>query len=102
MLIDNFYDWILTLIISGNCELEIKKVNFEKNIDCSLKKTLIIDITNNQYIGKFIIWDDNSCFLEILEIDSGKNILHERFEFNSLSELKSKYKTYLIKMENGK
>jgi hypothetical protein len=96
MLIDNFYDWALTLTIPDDSELEIEKVNFDKNPDSTLKKTIVIDIVNDQYIGKSVIWDDNSCFLEILEIDSEKNILHERFDFNNLKELKSKYKKYLI------
>ena len=100
MLIDDFRDWLLTLNILDNCELKIKKENFDTNIDSTLKNTIVIDIANSRYIGKFVAWDDNSCFIEILEIASGKSILHERFDFNNLNELKSKCKIFLTYFES--
>ncbi|WP_081296630.1 immunity protein TriTu family protein [Gilliamella sp. Choc6-1] len=93
MIIDEFYNWYLTLIPPNNCELEIQKINFGENIlDSILKRTIVIDITNDKYIGKFVVWDDNSCFFEIIEILSEKNVLHQRKDFNNLEELKILYK----------
>ena len=93
MIIDEFYNWYLTLISLDNCELEIHKINFSENIvDSILKRTVFIDMTNDKYIGKFVVWDDNSCFFEIIEILSEKNVLHQRRDFNNLEELKTLYK----------
>lgn len=93
MIIDEFYIWFLTLIPPNNCELEKQKINFGENIlDSTLKRTIVIDITNDNYIGKFVVWDDNSCFFELIEILSEKNVLHQRKDFNNLEELKTLYK----------
>lgn len=93
MIIDDFYNWILTLEVPIDCDLDIKQINFDGNtIESTLKKTIVIDVTNNKYIGKFVIWDDNSCFSELTEIDTGKDILHERLDFNNINELKLAYK----------
>ena len=93
MIIDEFYNWYSTLISLDNCELEIHKINFSEHIvDSILKRTVVIDMTNDKYIGKFVVWDDNSCFFELIEILSEKNVLHQRKDFNNLEELKTLYK----------
>lgn len=93
MIIDEFYNLYLTLISLDHCELEIHKINFSENIvDSILKRTVVIDMTNDKYIGQFVVWYDNCCFFEKIEILSEKNVLHQRRDFNNLEELKTLYK----------
>lgn len=97
MIIDRFYDWILTLEASTNCNWDVKAINFDNNniVDSTLKKTIVIDTTSNKYIGRFIAWDDNSCSSELIEIDTEKNILFERLDYTSLTELKYQFDTFI-------
>ncbi|MGG5508266.1 MULTISPECIES: immunity protein TriTu family protein [unclassified Myroides] len=92
IVLDEFYDWVLSLEVIDRLVIDIKKLNFNEKSNNSMKKTIVLDMENDFYIGKYIIWEDNSCFVELIEVDSENQILHERKDCCNLEELKSQYK----------
>ncbi|CCP08167.1 hypothetical protein BN440_3162 [Erwinia amylovora MR1] len=60
--------------------------------------SLVVDIDDENNIARFTAWDDNSCMLEVINIDSGDYIINERYETSGLEELISlfiKFKSLL-------
>ena len=97
MIIDDFYRWLLTLEFPAYCRVNIKKVNFENNAldHDGLKRTLVIDFDNDIIIGKFVVWDDNSCFTELIDGHSTESVIHERFDFKTIKELQMSFQSIL-------
>ncbi len=96
MIIHEFYDWLLVQSYSDEIKIDITPLHFNEVMDNEqLKETICIDIENDKYLGKFVIWDDNSCFYELMDIKTTSTILHDRIDFNSLNELKSIYNNFI-------
>ncbi|MCU5775255.1 hypothetical protein N5923_22900 [Erwiniaceae bacterium BAC15a-03b] len=52
-----------------------------------LSDSLVIDIDDDNNIARFTAWDDNSCMLEIIDIDNDGYIINERYDISNLQEL---------------
>lgn len=93
-IIEEFYSYLLKLNYYSDIEVEIRKINFDVS-ETHLKKAITIDCVNDKYIGRFTTWDDNSCVAEIIEVESEKDILLKRYDFDTLSQLKFYYQHFL-------
>ncbi|ATA90147.1 immunity protein TriTu family protein [Capnocytophaga stomatis] len=87
-----FRNWIYTKKIP-NLEMEIRCIHFEEGE--TRTKSIVVDITNKKYVGRFTMWEDNSCVMELIDIESENNILFDRFEFSEFDDFKAKYNELL-------
>ena len=96
MIVHEFYDWLQNQSYPDTINVDIKVLNLnETSIDNQFKKTICVNFENNSYIGRFIVWDDNSCFFELMKIETETTLLHDRIDFMSLAELKSIYGNFI-------
>jgi len=51
-----------------------------------LSNSLVIDIDDEDNIARFTAWDDNSCMLEIINLDTGEHIINERHEVSKIED----------------
>lgn len=49
--------------------------------------SIYVDIDNDINLGRVTLWDDNSCVMEILSIETGSCLFSERYEFTSFDEM---------------
>ena len=49
--------------------------------------SMYVDIDNDTNLGRVTLWEDNSCTMEILSIETGSYLFSERYEFASFNEL---------------
>lgn len=57
-------------------------------------ESLVVDIDIDKSIARFTVWDDLSCMLEIMDIDTEKYILNERRELSSDEEVIKAFKEF--------
>ncbi|MCC8466943.1 immunity protein TriTu family protein [Photorhabdus bodei] len=57
-------------------------------------ESLVVDIDTDKSIARFTVWDDLSCMLEIMDIDTEKYILNERRELSSDEEVIEAFKEF--------
>ena len=55
-------------------------------IDNELSSSVFINIDDANNIARFTVWDDNSCIMEAINIDSGEYIINERHEIKDLED----------------
>ncbi|MDV5353716.1 hypothetical protein QM201_02000 [Enterobacter asburiae] len=55
-------------------------------INNELTTSVVIDYDNEKVLARFIFWDDNSCMLEVMDINTGKYILNERHEVDGIKD----------------
>ncbi|EMI1450159.1 TPA: hypothetical protein ACKR0U_002050 [Proteus mirabilis] len=55
-------------------------------------ESLVVD--TDKSIARFTVWDDLSCMLEIMDIDTEKYILNERRELSSDEEVIKAFKEF--------
>lgn len=65
-------------------------------------ESLVVDIDTDKSIARFTVWDDLSCMLEIMDIDTEKYILNERRELSSDEEVIKAFKEFHSLLQNGK
>ncbi|AOR61102.1 hypothetical protein [Pectobacterium parmentieri] len=56
--------------------------------------SLVVDFEGENKIAKFTVWDDKSCMLEIILIDTEKYIINERAEFSDIAEIIKLFKKF--------
>ncbi|MFJ5359037.1 hypothetical protein [Pectobacterium sp. CHL-2024] len=56
--------------------------------------SLAVDFENESKIARFTVWDDKSCMLEVIGIDTGKYIINERKELSEISEIIESFKDF--------
>ncbi|GKV92364.1 hypothetical protein [Pectobacterium carotovorum] len=76
-------DWILS---NSTHQVEINKNEYT----CSL----VVDFEDENNIARFTVWDDKSCMLEVMDIDTEKYIINERREFSEISEIIESFKEF--------
>ncbi|WP_338803660.1 hypothetical protein WDV76_16530 [Xenorhabdus griffiniae] len=57
-------------------------------------ESLFVDIDTDKNIARFTVWDDLSCVLEILDVDTEKYIINERRELSSDEEVIESFKEF--------
>ncbi|WP_323637277.1 hypothetical protein [Pectobacterium polaris] len=77
-------DWILS-----NSEFQVKMNQAEYN------DSLVVDFENEDKIARFTVWDDKSCMLEVMLVDTGQYIINERNEFSEMSEVVVAFKRFV-------
>jgi len=56
--------------------------------------SMYVDIDNDTNLGRVTLWEDNSCTMEILSIETGSYLFSERYEFASFNELVEKFDNF--------
>lgn len=96
MIVHEFYDWLLAKSYTDKIIINVTPLHFnEVPVDEQQKETICIDIESDCYLGKFVVWDDNSCFYELMDIETATTILHNRIDFLSFDELVSIYDGFI-------
>lgn len=62
--------------------------------DEELTKSIIVDIDNDENLARFIFWDDNSCMLESMNVNTGEYILNERKDLSCFEEFIEAYRKF--------
>ncbi|MFD0710122.1 hypothetical protein C6H64_08785 [Photorhabdus luminescens] len=57
-------------------------------------ESLVVDIDTDKSIARFTVWDDLSCMLEILDVETEKYIINERRELSSDNEVIEAFKEF--------
>lgn len=64
--------------------------------------SMYVDIDNDINLGRITLWDDNSCVMEILSIETENCLFSERTELTSFDELVEKFDNfYSILLQTG-
>ena len=67
----------------------------EKSINNNeLSKSVVIDIDDEDNLARLIFWDDNSCMLEAMDVNTGNYILNERHDISHINEFVTLYKKF--------
>jgi len=64
-------DWISS---SSSCEVKYNNNYFTDS--------LVVDIDDDTKIALFTVWDDASCMLEIIDVETGNYIINKRRELS--------------------
>lgn len=56
--------------------------------------SMYVDIDNDTNLGRVTLWDDNSCVMEILSIETENCLFSERYEFASFDALVEKFDNF--------
>ncbi|MDE1485667.1 hypothetical protein KKJ06_20980 [Xenorhabdus bovienii] len=59
-----------------------------------LTESLVVDIEDERNIARFTAWDDRSCMLEIINVDTEQYIINERRELASDDEILEAFKEF--------
>lgn len=76
-------NWILS---HGNYEVKINKNDFTDS--------LVVDLETEKQIARFIVWDDKSCTLEIIDVNTEQYIINERRELSDTKEIIEAFKEF--------
>lgn len=63
-----------------------------------LTESLVLDIDTVDKIGRFTVWDDYSCLLEVMATDNGRYLLQRRQQRHSLSDLIADFEHFICAM----
>ncbi|KGA38964.1 hypothetical protein KU75_25570 [Pectobacterium odoriferum] len=56
--------------------------------------SLVVDFEDENNIARFTVWDDKSCMLEIINVDTEKYIINERRELSEITEIIESFKEF--------
>ncbi|ASN83547.1 immunity protein TriTu family protein [Pectobacterium versatile] len=76
-------DWILS---HGDYDVKINKNE--------LTDSLFVDFENESKIARFTVWDDKSCMLEIMDVNTEKYIINDRRELSETGEIIEAFKEF--------
>ena len=76
-------NWILS---HGDYEVKINSND--------LTDSLVVDFEDDNKIARFIAWDDKSCMLEIIDVNTGQYIINDRRELSDTSEMIETFKEF--------
>ncbi|WP_129544211.1 hypothetical protein [Serratia sp. 1D1416] len=82
-------DWILS-----NSHYEVKY-----NVN-DFTDTLVVDIDDDTKIARFSVWDDASCMLENIDVETGNYIINERRELSSEESVIEAFKEFVSLLKN--
>jgi hypothetical protein len=67
----------------------------EKSINNNeLSRSVVIDIDDEDNLARLTFWDDNSCMLEVMDVNTGNYILNERHDISHVNEFVALYKKF--------
>lgn len=73
------------------------KKNSSKKIDVinnKLSSSVVINVDDANNIARFTIWDDDSCVIEAININSGEYIINERHEIKAWGDFLRLFKKF--------
>ncbi|MFP1749730.1 immunity protein TriTu family protein [Lonsdalea quercina] len=82
-MLNKIKDWIL---LNSNYKVAINKNDYTDS--------LVFDFEDESKIARFTVWDDKSCMLEIMNIDTEKYIINERRELSGITEIIESFKEF--------
>ncbi|MFP1727874.1 hypothetical protein ACLED8_09915 [Lonsdalea quercina] len=82
-MLNKIKDWIL---LNSNYKVVINKNDYTDS--------LVFDFEDESKIARFTVWDDKSCMLEIMNIDTEKYIINERRELSGITEIIESFKEF--------
>ncbi|TKY81338.1 hypothetical protein R0L47_13020 [Pectobacterium polonicum] len=56
--------------------------------------SLVVYFEDENNIARFTVWDDKSCMLEIINVDTEKYIINERRELSEITEIIESFKEF--------
>jgi|GEM_PF-1882393 len=71
----NFSSWIST-----HFDYDVK-INHNDYTD-----SLVVEFESNDRIARFVLWDDKSCTMEVVDVSTEKYILDQRIELSDYTE----------------
>ena len=83
-MLNKIKDWIL---LNSNYKVVINKNDYTDS--------LVFDFEDESKIARFTVWDDKSCMLEIMNIDTEKYIINERRELSGITEIIESFKEFI-------
>lgn len=87
-MIRKFISYIKDKMSNQPCIYKIHEINEE------YVHSMYVDIDNDTDLGRVTLWDDNSCVMEIINIETENDLLCERYEFSSINELIEKFDNF--------
>ncbi|NUU69204.1 hypothetical protein HQN64_24415 [Enterobacteriaceae bacterium BIT-l23] len=76
-------NWILS---RGDYEIKINKNDFTDS--------LVVDFESENKIARFTVWDDKSCILEVMDVNTGQYIINDRRELSEMNEVLDAFKEF--------
>lgn len=86
-MIRKFISYIKEQINNQSCKYTIHE-------NTNYVHSMYVDIDNDINLGRVTLWDDNSCVMEISNIETENSMLCERYEFTSFDELIEKFNNF--------
>lgn len=56
--------------------------------------SLTVDIDDEKNVARFTAWDDNSCMLEIMNIDDGQYLINKRYQTSGLDKVIQRFMNF--------
>lgn len=69
----------------------VKPCTYEIHENVEHVHSIYVDVDNDVNLGRVTLWDDGSCVMEILDIETEQCLLFKRYEFASFDELVKKF-----------
>ncbi|MCR0999461.1 immunity protein TriTu family protein [Serratia rubidaea] len=76
-------NWILS---RGDYEVKINNNDFTDS--------LVVDFESENKIARFTVWDDKSCILEVMDVNTGQYIINDRRELSETNEVLDAFKEF--------
>jgi len=76
--------WILK-----NFDYDVK-INYNEYTD-----SLAVEFENKKKIARFVLWDDRSCMIEIIDVDMEKYLINERRELNDNLDVMDSFREFV-------
>ena len=76
-------NWILS---RGDYEVKINNNDFTDS--------LVVDFEGENKIARFTVWDDKSCILEVMDVNTGQYIINDRRELSETNEVLDAFKEF--------
>jgi len=86
-MIQKFSSYINELLDNQSCTYSIHE-------NTNYVHSMYVDLDNGTNLGRVTLWDDNSCVMEILSIETGSCVFSDRYEFSSFDKLVEKFNNF--------
>ncbi|MEI7369433.1 hypothetical protein WCT94_17555 [Pectobacterium sp. 1950-15] len=82
-MLNEIKDWIL---LNSDYQIVINQNDYTDS--------LVVDFEDENNIARFTVWDDKSCMLEIINVDTERYIINERRELSDIGEIRESFKEF--------
>lgn len=82
-MLNEIKDWIL---LNSDYQVVINQNDYTDS--------LVVDFEDENNIARFTVWDDKSCMLEIINVDTERYIINERRELSDINEIRESFKEF--------